>query len=96
MMTREDHAPPARAWRRPEGGEPGYVYEWVAAYIADRINSGELPVYARLPSEKRLAVEYGVSLGSARHATRILRERGFVMTIRSKGTFVAPRNAKSD
>ncbi|GAB3581567.1 hypothetical protein GCM10027445_53620 [Amycolatopsis endophytica] len=96
MMTREEHPPPVQAWTRPEGGEPGYVYEWVAAHIADRIRSGQLPVYAPLPSERRLAVEYGVSLGSVRHATRILRAQGFVMTIRSKGTFVAPQDSKGE
>jgi GntR family transcriptional regulator len=69
----------------------GYVYDWVADHIAARIISGELPAFSALPSERRLASEYNVSLGSARHATRILRERGLVTTINSKGTFVVPR-----
>ncbi|TVT22199.1 winged helix-turn-helix transcriptional regulator [Amycolatopsis acidiphila] len=73
------------------GGKPGYVYEWVAQDLAARIESGELAPHTPLPSERRLAQEYGVSLGSARHATRLLRFRGLVVTVKSKGTYVADR-----
>ncbi|WP_233157341.1 MULTISPECIES: winged helix-turn-helix domain-containing protein [Amycolatopsis] len=69
----------------------GYVYEWLADDIAARIASGELPPRSALPNERRLAEEYRVSLGTARHAVEILRERGLVTTIRSKGTFVVER-----
>jgi GntR family transcriptional regulator len=68
---------------------PGYVYEAMAEHLADRIAEGGLPPDTPLPSERRLASEYGVSLGTARHATRLLRYRGLVVTIRSKGTYIA-------
>jgi aminoglycoside phosphotransferase (APT) family kinase protein len=42
-----------------------------------------------LVAERRLADEYGVSLGTARRATELLRDRGLVFTLRSKGTFIA-------
>ncbi|GAA4667418.1 MULTISPECIES: winged helix-turn-helix domain-containing protein [Amycolatopsis] len=71
---------------------PGYLYEAVAAELAARILSGELPPNTTLPAEAQLAREYGVSLGTARHATRLLRERGLVVTIKSKGTYVAKRD----
>jgi GntR family transcriptional regulator len=95
MMTHDAQRP-----RRPEqatpvgqpGGKPGYVYEWLAEVIADRIESGELPPHTPLPSERHLATQYGVSLGSARHATRLLRLRGLVVTVKSKGTYVADRD----
>lgn len=70
------------------GDTPGYLYEMMADHIAARIDAGELPPNKPLPSERRLADEYGVSLGTARHATRLLRYRGLVITIRSKGTYV--------
>lgn len=76
------------------GGPPGYVYEWLAEEIAARIESGELPPHAPLPSERHLASQYEVSLGTARHATRILRFRGFVVTVKSKGTYVADISKK--
>ncbi|MTD56129.1 winged helix-turn-helix domain-containing protein [Amycolatopsis pithecellobii] len=66
----------------------------MANHIAARIERGDLPPESPLPSERRLADEYGVSLGSARHATRILRYRGLVTTTRSKGTFVAEQSKR--
>jgi GntR family transcriptional regulator len=65
-----------------------YLYVQVADHLAERIAAGDLPVKTRLPAELRLCWEYGVSLGTIRHATEILRERGLVVTVRSKGTFV--------
>ena len=67
---------------------PGYIYEMMANHLAARIETGDLTPNKPLPSERRLAEEYGVSLGTARHATRLLRFRGLVVTIRSKGTYV--------
>lgn len=77
---------------RPNEAE-GYLYQQMYEHLAGRIESGELAPNTPLPSERRLAVEYGVSLGTARHATRLLRYRGFVRTIRSKGTYVAERSS---
>lgn len=73
----------------PLDDAPGYLYEKLANHLAERITSGELAPHTRLPAERRLAEVYGVSLGTARHATQLLRERGLVITIRSRGTFVA-------
>jgi GntR family transcriptional regulator len=80
-----DHQP-----ERP-GAVPGYIYEWMVAAIAARIESGDLPANTPLPAERQLAREYEVSLGTARRATQILRERGLVITLRSKGTYVTAR-----
>ena len=77
------------------GGSPidpneiAYVYMQVADHIAARIKSGELRPGARLPGERDLAAEYGVAHLTARRATRELRERRLVVTLPSKGTFVA-------
>ncbi|WP_285485881.1 winged helix-turn-helix domain-containing protein [Amycolatopsis taiwanensis] len=60
----------------------------MAEHIELRIKSGDLKPYTALPAERRLAEEYGVSLGTARRATELLRERQVVFTLRSKGTFV--------
>lgn len=72
----------------PDAGEPGYLWAAVAAHITARIEAGDLPPGARLPSERDLAAEYGVALMTARRAIRDLRERGLVRTLPSKGTFV--------
>ncbi|KAA9159478.1 winged helix-turn-helix transcriptional regulator [Amycolatopsis acidicola] len=67
----------------------GYVYEAMAEHLIKRIADGELVPGEPLPCERRLAYQYGVALGTARHATRLLRFRGLVVTIRSKGSYVA-------
>jgi DNA-binding GntR family transcriptional regulator len=72
----------------PDAGEPGYLWEAVAAHITARIEAGDLPPGGRLPGERDLAIEYGVALMTARRAIKDLRERGLVRTLPSKGTFV--------
>lgn len=69
--------------------DPGhYRYARVADHIEARIRAGELKPGQRLPAEKDLAGEYGVSLGTARRATEELRKREVVFTTASLGTFV--------
>ena len=65
-----------------------YVYMAVADHFAARIESGQLPAGARLPGERELAETYGVALGTARRAVEELRDRGLVVTLPAKGTFV--------
>jgi DNA-binding GntR family transcriptional regulator len=72
----------------PDAGEPGYVYRQVADHLAARIAAGELAPGARLPGERDLAQEYGVALGTIRRAVEVLRERGLVITLPAKGTYV--------
>lgn len=79
-----------------EPGPVGYVYEQVAAHLEQRIRSGELPPNRPLPSEKGLSHEYGVSLGTSRHAVRLLSFRGLVKVIRSKGVYVMPLPGSGD
>jgi GntR family transcriptional regulator len=73
----------------PEAGGPAYTYVRVADHIAARIAAGELAPGSRLPAERDLAAEYGVALGTARRAVEELRDRGLVVTLAAKGTFVA-------
>lgn len=71
-----------------------YRYELLADHLAQLIDVGELRPNLPLPAERRLAEQFGVSLGTARRATEVLRARGLVITLRSKGTYVAPSQAK--
>lgn len=68
---------------------PGLVYVQVADHIAARIEAGELAPGSRLPAERDLAAEYGVAYDSVRRATAVLRERGLIVTVHGRGTFVA-------
>ena len=69
---------------------PKLVYAQVADHVTARIASGELAPGAKLPAERDLAVEYGVSYDTIRRATALLRDRGLIITIVGRGTYVKP------
>jgi GntR family transcriptional regulator len=71
---------------------PKLIYEQVADHIEARIQAGELVPGARLPAERDLATEYGVAYDTIRRATALLRERGLILTIIGRGTFVHPKD----
>jgi DNA-binding GntR family transcriptional regulator len=70
---------------------PTPLYEQLADLLAAMIESGDLARRDPLPSESYLQQEYGLSRGTVRAAVRLLRERGLVVTLPQRGTFVADR-----
>lgn len=68
---------------------PRLLYVQVADYVASQVASGQLRTGARLPPERELAEDYGVSYMTIRRAMKELRERGVVVSVHGKGTFVA-------
>jgi len=54
------------------------AYEEIAALLRRQIVAGELGVGDRLPSETRLALQFGVSRSTIREALRTLQESGFI------------------
>ncbi|MGW1072473.1 GntR family transcriptional regulator [Streptomyces sp. NPDC002537] len=73
-----------------------YVYMQVADHVAARIEAGVLRLGARLPGERDLAAECGVAVGTVRRAVQELRERGLLVTLPAKGTFVAAQPPQAD
>ena len=71
------------------GRDADLAYARIANDIAARITSGELRPGARLLSERALAEYYGRSYQTVRRAMEVLRERGLIVTIHGRGTFVA-------
>jgi GntR family transcriptional regulator len=67
---------------------PGYEYMRVADDVERRIASGEYAPGSMLPGERAMAEEQGVAIGTVRRAVAELRERGIVVTLPHKGTFV--------
>ncbi|MEW2810365.1 GntR family transcriptional regulator [Streptomyces massasporeus] len=61
--------------------------------IAGKAASGELAQDRPIPSENHLADEYGVARLTARRAAQELRERGLIVTVRGKGSFVVEQPA---
>ena len=67
---------------------PRRAYEDVAAELEVLIRSGHYAVDERLPSERALANEFGVSRPTVRVALGQLEQRGLVATKANSGTFV--------
>jgi GntR family transcriptional regulator len=78
------------------GRTPDLAYMRVADDIASRIASGELAPGARLLSERDLATYYGVAFHTVRHAIQILRDRGQIVSVHGRGTFVTDPSDSTD
>jgi len=68
------------------------MYQQVAEHLAARIEAGELAPGSKLPPERDLAEQYGVAYNTMRSAMEILRDRGLVVTMHGRGTYVAERD----
>ncbi|NED94125.1 winged helix-turn-helix transcriptional regulator [Phytoactinopolyspora alkaliphila] len=60
----------------------------MADHLEARIRARELLPGSRLPCERELAMEYGVSLGTVRKVAAELRKRHLICTLPAKGTYV--------
>lgn len=65
------------------------LYLQVVDYLVGRIHDGDLPTGSRVPSERELAEELGVSRTTARLAVDQLVRTGMVYREQGRGTFVA-------
>lgn len=79
---------PAESPRRP-------IYQTIKTLLRARIESGELPSGARVPSEKELAEQHGVSRGQARLALRDMEMEGYLERFPGRGSFVAPEERRN-
>jgi AcrR family transcriptional regulator len=61
----------------------------IVADIRARIESGDLPPGARVPSTRRLVADYGVAMATATKALSTLRQAGLVRPVPGVGTVVA-------
>jgi GntR family transcriptional repressor for pyruvate dehydrogenase complex len=64
------------------------IYEEVVDMIIQRIHSGELTVGQKLPPERILAEEMGVSRTSLREALRALESMGYIYSVTGGGNYV--------
>jgi GntR family transcriptional regulator len=87
-MDRVGTALTTLARRDGRGSRPLYLQ--IAQCIEDEIRSGRLPIGHRFPAEPALAVKFGVSRLTLRHALTILEHRGLIdrRVGRQGGTFV--------
>ncbi|NMO54534.1 GntR family transcriptional regulator [Actinoplanes sp. TBRC 11911] len=67
---------------------PTPLYVQVAAAIEARIKAGDLQPDRPIPSENQLVQQYGIAKGTARKVIQLLRDRGLVVTVVGRGTYV--------
>ncbi|RKN74704.1 GntR family transcriptional regulator [Streptomyces klenkii] len=89
-MAEEQGVPPVDPTR------VAYVYMQVADHVAAQIEAGTLRPGARLAGERDLAEQYGVAIGTIRRAIQELRDRGLLVTLPAKGTFVPEQLSTDD
>ncbi len=65
------------------------LYQGIVNQIQDQVFNGKLASGDRLPSEKDLAEQFGVSRTAVREAIRILNEQGLVRVYHGRGSFIA-------
>jgi len=66
--------------------------EQVARSIQDRILEGKINEGDRLPSDRELSINFGVSRTVAREAIALLQDRGLVRVVSGSGTYVTSVN----
>jgi GntR family transcriptional regulator len=68
----------------------------VAAQLEERILDGVWATGTRLPGERDLAAEFGVSRSTMREALELLERSGLVVRHQGRGTHVAPRRLEQE
>src|SRR5688572_5172962 len=74
----------------------GPLYLRLANRIEDDIGSGALPLGAKLPPQRNLAFDIGVTIGTVGRAYALARERGLVSGEVGRGTYVLARDGQVD
>lgn len=64
------------------------AYESLTAELSRAISDGRLPVGVRLPSERELAAQIGLSRTTTTRAYALLRDKGYIVTRRGSGSIV--------
>lgn len=67
---------------------PDLVWRQVAEDLENDITSGGLAPGAKMATELELASQYGVSRVTVRRAVKELAERGLLVVVHGRGTFV--------
>ncbi|WP_130862905.1 aminotransferase-like domain-containing protein [Bacilliculturomica massiliensis] len=74
---------------RPDRGSAAPVYQQIVDYVSRRISGGDWPVGSRLPSQRRLAQQFGVNRSTISAAMDELYSYGVLEGDRGRGTYVA-------
>ena len=64
------------------------LYEQIVRQVEESLEKGELKTGDKLPAERDLAEQFGVSRTAVREAVKVLREKGLVEAFPGKGTLI--------
>lgn len=70
-------------------------YQKAIDYLADQIKAGKLSVGSRLPTERAIAEDVGISRNSTREALRSLENMGMIESIQGSGNYLTGSISKS-
>lgn len=73
----------------------GRLYEKIVEQIEKRIVDGDLKAGDKLPSERELAIQFGVSRTSVREAMKALSLRGLIEVTPGRGTFITDQTSQA-
>ena len=71
------------------------LYQKVAGQLSSLIDSGQYAVGDKLPDERQMASDFGVSRGVIRQAKRALQAQGRIENLLGHGTFVSAKSLKA-
>lgn len=71
-----------------QGNDPLYLQ--MRAYLLELIERNRQVPFYRLPSENQLAMKFGASRISAKHALDMLRDEGLICRQQGRGSYIAP------
>ncbi len=83
------------AWRPDLSHDDGHAYERIVSRLAADIEDGRLAPGARLPTQRALAEEIGVGLGTVTRAYAEAEARGLIEGVVGRGSFVTAARAPS-
>ncbi len=78
-----------------QSGKMPAKYRRIANDLRARIESGEYPLDAQLPTKAEMMAEYGAALGTVDSALKVLVRLGLAETVQGVGTFVRKPAAAS-
>lgn len=64
------------------------LYEQIVQQVEDSVHKGALKTGDKLPAEREMAEQFGVSRTAVREAVKALREKGLVEAYPGRGTFI--------
>ena len=64
------------------------LYQKIADNIENKIRNGELAIYEKLPSERFMSEDYGVSRNVVRESLKLLSEKGIVEIRKGQGCYI--------